>query len=48
MRDVDANIDFAINLSHDKLKSKYKKTLEDYSTRIEEQTKKETENEVGE
>jgi hypothetical protein len=48
MRDVDANIDFAINLSHDKLKSKYKKTLEDYSTRMEEQTKKETENEVGE
>lgn len=48
MRDVDANIDFAINLSHDKLTSKYKRTLEDYSTRMEEQQKKETENEVGE
>jgi hypothetical protein len=35
MRDVDANIDFAINLSHDKLTSKYKRTLEDWVTRKE-------------
>jgi hypothetical protein len=35
MRDVDSSIDFAINLSHDKLTSKYNKTLQEWNERKE-------------